>query len=61
LEQPVSGGRIDEDTAFAVGSMTKLFTAVLVMRLVDQGAVGLDDAVAKHLPSVSSTEGYRIK
>ncbi|NYI06823.1 serine hydrolase domain-containing protein [Allostreptomyces psammosilenae] len=33
-----------------VGSNTKTFTAALVLRLVDEGRVGLEDVVADHLP-----------
>ncbi|MGI5473107.1 serine hydrolase domain-containing protein [Streptomyces sp. CA-132043] len=35
---------------FWVGSSTKTFTATLVLRLVADGAIGLDDPVADHLP-----------
>jgi D-alanyl-D-alanine carboxypeptidase len=35
---------------FEVASVTKLFTAVMVMKLVEQGLVGLDDMLALHLP-----------
>ena len=33
---------ITEDTVFRVGSVTKLFTAIAVMQLVEQGRVDLD-------------------
>lgn len=39
-------------TVFAVGSITKLITAIMMMRLRDSGKIGLDDAVEKYLPSV---------
>ncbi|MGW4686605.1 serine hydrolase domain-containing protein [Streptomyces sp. NPDC004244] len=38
------------DGAFRVGSSTKTFVATLVLHLVAEGAVGLDDPVADHLP-----------
>ncbi|HWV24525.1 MAG TPA: serine hydrolase domain-containing protein [Thermomicrobiales bacterium] len=38
------------DTLFQIGSISKLWTAVLVLELVDEGIVGLDDPVQKHLP-----------
>jgi CubicO group peptidase (beta-lactamase class C family) len=38
------------DTQYRLGSITKTFTAVLVMQLRDAGALDLDDRVAVHLP-----------
>ncbi|MGH3499151.1 MAG: serine hydrolase domain-containing protein [Nocardioidaceae bacterium] len=40
----------DLDTQFAIGSITKTFTAVLLQRLVHEGRLGLDDRVDAHLP-----------
>lgn len=37
------------DTLFQIGSVTKVYTATLVMQLVDDGLVALDDRVADHL------------
>ncbi|MFI6419269.1 serine hydrolase domain-containing protein [Streptomyces sp. NPDC050842] len=39
----------DDDTQFRIGSLTKVFTAVLVMRLRDQGLLDLDDPLERHL------------
>ncbi|MFO0982843.1 MAG: serine hydrolase [Planctomycetota bacterium] len=39
-----------EATLFSVGSTTKAFTAMLVAMLADEGKIGLDDPVRKHLP-----------
>lgn len=36
-------------TVFRIGSVTKQFTAALVMQLVEQGKVALDDSIAAHL------------
>ncbi|MDT9681878.1 serine hydrolase domain-containing protein [Streptomyces sp. TRM76323] len=38
------------DTQYRIGSITKTFTAVLVMRLREEGLLGLDDPLEKHLP-----------
>lgn len=35
---------------YRIGSITKTFTAVLVMRLRDEGALALDDRIGAHLP-----------
>ncbi|HET6745257.1 MAG TPA: serine hydrolase domain-containing protein [Candidatus Limnocylindria bacterium] len=37
------------DTQFRIGSLTKTFVAVLVMRLRDEGRLGLDDPLENHL------------
>ena len=37
-------------TLFRLGSVTKLFTATAILQLRDQGKLGLDDPVARHLP-----------
>jgi D-alanyl-D-alanine carboxypeptidase len=37
---------------FRVGSVTKTFTAAVVLQLVDEGRVRLDDTVEQHLPGV---------
>ena len=37
------------DTQFRIGSLTKTFVAVLVMRLRDEGKLGLEDPLEKHL------------
>lgn len=39
------------DTVYRVGSVSKLFTDVAVMRLVEQGKIDLDAPVSKYLPS----------
>ncbi|HET7521449.1 MAG TPA: serine hydrolase domain-containing protein [Candidatus Limnocylindria bacterium] len=38
------------DTQFRIGSLTKTFVAVLVLRLRDEGRLALDDLLEKHLP-----------
>jgi CubicO group peptidase (beta-lactamase class C family) len=41
---------VTPDTLFQIGSTTKLLTAVLVMQLVDEGALDLDRPVIRQLP-----------
>ena len=45
--------RLDGDTVFEIGSVTKVFTALLLSDMVQRGEVHLDDPVAKYLPSSS--------
>lgn len=47
------------DTPFIIGSMSKSFTAIAIMQLVEQGEINLDDYVSKYLPELSV--GDRIK
>jgi len=42
--------RLDEGTVFEIGSMTKVFTSLLLSDMVQKGEVKLDDPVAKYLP-----------
>jgi CubicO group peptidase (beta-lactamase class C family) len=44
--------RITPGTLFEIASATKQFTAAALMRLVQEGRLGLDDSIAKHLPGV---------
>jgi len=41
---------LDGDTVFEIGSVTKVFTALLLADMVQRGAIQLDDPVAKYLP-----------
>jgi CubicO group peptidase (beta-lactamase class C family) len=53
-----TGVEATPDSLFQIGSISKTFTATLVLQLVEQGRIGLDDPVRKHLPwfSVASPE-----
>jgi CubicO group peptidase (beta-lactamase class C family) len=46
LEWPA---KVDADTRFQLASATKLFTAILLMRQVEQGRLSLDDPLSKYL------------
>lgn len=39
------------DTCFRIASLTKQFTAVAVMQLVEEGKLSLDDTIDKYFPS----------
>ncbi len=47
----------DADTVFRIASMTKSFTAALVLLLRDRGALGLDDPVHRHVPELAGVSG----
>ena len=42
---------VDADTGFEIGSITKVFTTLLLAEMAERGEVGLDDPVAMHLPA----------
>jgi D-alanyl-D-alanine carboxypeptidase len=44
------GTPADADTIYEIGSVTKLFNAVLLMQMRDEGKLNLDDPVEKYLP-----------
>ncbi|QFR97840.1 serine hydrolase [Streptomyces tsukubensis] len=50
----VEGGLPDETVQYRVGSITKTFTAVLVLRLRDEGLLDLGDRLEKHLPGTGA-------
>src|SRR5262245_57845919 len=43
--------RLDGDTVFEIGSMTKVFTSLLLMDMTRRGEVALTDPVSKYLPA----------
>ena len=47
VKRPVS-----DDTIFQIGSISKVFTATLVMQLVDDGLLGLDEPVISYVPDL---------
>ncbi|MBP0459446.1 serine hydrolase domain-containing protein [Streptomyces montanisoli] len=52
----LDGHAPDVDTQYRIGSITKTFTAVLVMRLRDEGLLDLGDPLEKHLPGTGVGE-----
>ena len=46
------GTRVKPDTAFALASVSKTYTAALILALVDEGKVDLDERVSKLLPKM---------
>ena len=50
--------KMREDTIFRIYSMTKPITAVALMMLVEEGKLGLDDAVHIHIPQFKNLRVY---
>jgi CubicO group peptidase (beta-lactamase class C family) len=51
----VAGTQARTDSSYRIGSISKTFTAILVMRLRDAGAISLDDPVSAHIPAVGES------
>jgi CubicO group peptidase (beta-lactamase class C family) len=43
---------VTPSTLFQIGSITKVFTATLIMRLVDEGRLDLDEPISTYLPDL---------
>lgn len=52
------GGTVDADTLFGMMSTTKAMTALALAMLVDEGKLGWDDPVTKHLPDFALSDPY---
>src|SRR5205085_4054631 len=50
---------IQPDMIFRIGSITKQFTAIGILQLVEQGKINLQDSIHKYIPSFPS-KGYTI-
>ena len=49
---------VDKDTIFAIGSITKVFTTILLADMVNSGLVNLDDPIEKYLPTSVKVPTY---
>lgn len=52
--------KIDSNTIFAIGSVSKQFTAALVLLQMEQGKVNVDDKVSKYLKEFQTKEYENI-
>ncbi len=49
------------NNSMRIGSITKTFTATIILQLLDEGKLRLDDPVAKHLPQVPNGANITIR
>ena len=54
---------VDQNTIFAIGSNTKVFTTVLLAEMVEDGLIKLNDPIDKYLPpnvTIPQFKGHKI-
>jgi D-alanyl-D-alanine carboxypeptidase len=59
IADPASGAPMAPDTPYSLASITKMYTAAVILRLHDQGLLDLDEAISKYLPA-SLIEGIHV-
>lgn len=50
----------DGNTTYRIGSVSKLFTDIVVMQMVEQGVLGLDEPVSHHVPDFRPHNPFEI-
>ena len=58
-----SNATVNENTIFSIGSITKVFTTILLADMVNKGLINLDDPIEKYLPSqvsIPQFNGHKI-
>lgn len=58
-EEPVGGRAMQANTPIRAGSVSKLFTSILVMREVAAGRLDLDAPITKYLPDFKPTNSFK--
>ncbi|MQA32609.1 serine hydrolase domain-containing protein [Modestobacter roseus] len=61
LLSTATGVEATPDSLFQIGSITKVWTATLVMQLVDDGRVALADPVSRHLPDFALADEHAAR
>lgn len=52
---------IADEHILRIGSVTKMFTATVILKLVEEGLLDLDEEVADYLPSLENLEGVSVR
>ena len=56
VQDTVSKAPMTDQTIFRLSSMTKAITSVVAVQLIDEGKLGLDDPIAKYIPSFANVK-----
>ena len=57
----ISGAPATPNDVYPIASVTKTFTAALIMQLVDEGLVSLNDPVVRYVPDFPSARRFTIR
>ncbi|MBB4633594.1 serine hydrolase domain-containing protein [Sphingosinicella soli] len=55
------GQPVKADTIFRIGSITKQFTAAMLMMLVERGELSLADPISKYFPDFPKADGITVR
>ena len=61
VERAERSRRATVSTRFAIGSVSKEFTAAAILMLADHGKLSLDDTISKYLPDVTDARQVTIR
>ncbi|MEU9187235.1 serine hydrolase domain-containing protein [Streptomyces sp. NPDC048484] len=61
IADKATGRAIDNADRFRIGSVTKTFSAVVLLQLVDEGALGLDTSVNTYLPGLLPDDRITVR
>ncbi|MDQ2086591.1 serine hydrolase [Herbivorax sp. ANBcel31] len=53
--------KVTSDTKFAIGDLTKTFTAMAIMQLYEQELLDLDDTISKYIPEMDYADNITIQ
>ncbi|MBC3883171.1 beta-lactamase family protein [Undibacterium sp. LX40W] len=56
-----TGTPVNKDSIFRIGSLSKQFTAAMLLKLAESEALQLDDPVKKYLPYFATKESFSIR
>jgi len=51
----------NEFTKYRIGSISKIFTAVIIMQLIDEGKLNLDSSLNKYFPKIVNSEKITVE
>lgn len=56
-----NGKNVDEETIYEIGSVSKVFTSLLLAEIVTEGKMNLDDPIEKYLPNIQVPDYKEVK
>lgn len=61
VQDRTTGAAMDPAARFRIGSVTKTFSTVVLLQLVNEGRIGLDDPVNRHLPGLLPDDRITVR